>query len=173
MAILNDDIIQIEISNGTIHRSFSNHMIGGGDEAGNRYGVRITKNGSPVSLSGASCIGYFIRSDGGTLVINGSVSGNEAYVNLPAAAYAKEGQFSLAIKVSGTGFADTMRIVDGTVVRTSTNTMLDPASEVPSLASLMAVISRAETAAEEIDDLTITATQIAGTRYKITVTKET
>ena len=166
-------IVDIDINSGSLHRSFANQMIGGGDEAGNRYGLRLMNNGEPVSMSGASCIGYFIRSDGETLVINGTVSNGVAYVELPAAAYAKEGQFSLAIKVTGTGFANTMRIVDGTVVKTTTDNMYDPASEIPSLESLMAVIERAEAAAETIDDLSITATQITGTRYKIAVIKET
>ena len=171
MAIFKEDILDIEIQSGTIHRSFMNRMIGGGDEAGNRYGVRITNNGEEVSLSGSACVGYFIRADGSTLVINGTISNGVAYIELPAAAYAVEGQFSLAIKISGTGYADTMRIVDGTVVKTTTGNMLDPSSEVPSLESLMAVIGRAETAAETIGGLTLAATQITGTRYKIAVTK--
>lgn len=170
MAIMKRDIIDIDVKSGSIHRSFLNKMIGGGDEDGDRFGMRLLDDGQPVSLSGASCIGYFIRQDGATLVINGSISGGVAYVELPAAAYSIEGQFSLAIKIAGTGYAGTMRIVDGTVVKTTTGNMLDPASEVPSLESLMEVISRAETAAEEIGDLSVTATKITGTRYKIAVT---
>ena len=171
MAIYNDDILDIDIRSGTIHRSFANKMIGGGDSSGNRYGVRLTDNGTPVSLSGAACIGYLIRANGTTITINGTVSNGVALVLLPAAAYAVEGQFSLAIKVTGTGFAETVRIVDGTVVRTATGTMLDPASEIPSLESLMAVISRAETAAATIDGITVSSAQIEGTRYKISITK--
>ena len=163
------DIIDIEVKTGSIHRSFANHMIGGGDEQGDLYGMRILENGQPVSLSGGTCTGWFINSDGITLVINGAVNGDTAYVVLPAAAYAKEGQFSLAIKISGTGYAGTMRIVDGTVVKTTTENINDPSSVVPSLESLMAVIERAEAAAADIGDLSITAVQITGTRYKIAV----
>ena len=93
MAIFKEDILDIEIQSGTIHRSFMNRMIGGGDEAGNRYGVRITNNGEEVSLSGSACVGYFIRADGSTLVINGTISNGVAYIELPAAAYAGEGLF--------------------------------------------------------------------------------
>lgn len=167
-----NDIIDININGGSIHRSFVNHSIGGGDESGNIYGFRIIRDGQVVNLSGASCVGFFIRSDETTLTIQGSISNNVAYVELPAAAYVKEGQFSLAIKVCGTDYAGTMRIVDGTVVRTSTNTMVDPGSVIPSLEDLMAVIERAEAAAEDIDNLGIESIQITGTRYKIAVTKE-
>lgn len=165
-----EDVVNIELESGTLFRTFSNKAIGGGDDSGNRYGVKLLRNGEPVSMAGAACIGYFIRADGITLVINGTINNGIAYVELPAAAYAVGGNFTLAIKITGTGFAETMRIVDGTVVLTTTGAISDPASEIPSLADLLAVIGRAETAAEEIADLSITATQISGTRYKIAVT---
>lgn len=171
MAFYKEDIANIELESGTVFRTFNNKMIASGDVSGNIYGVRLFRNGNPVSMSGASCVGYFIRSDGITLVINGTVSNGIAYVELPEAAYAVGGNFTLAVKVSGTGFAETMRIIDGTVVLTSTGTIADPASEIPSLADLMAVIGRAETAAATINNLSVTATQISGTRYKIAVTK--
>ena len=173
MSIMRTDVIDIELSrSGTVHRSFCNHAIGMGDITGNRFGVRITMNGEAVNMATASCTGYFIRPDGITLVITGGISGNEAYVDLPQAAYAKAGQYTLAIKVSGTGYIDTLRIVDGTVVETTTGDIADPSSEVPSLADLTAIIAAAEAAADEIDDLSVAAVQITGTRYKITVTKE-
>ena len=170
MAVYREDIADIDITNGgSIFRSFTNCTVGGGDEEWNRFGFRLIKQGQPVSLAGASCIGFFIRPDGNTLVINGVVSENVAYVQLPDAAYVYEGQYTLAIKISGTGYAGTMRIVDGTVVKTSTGSVLDPASEIPSLEDLMEVIERAEAAAEDIDALSVSAIQIEGTRYKISV----
>ena len=172
MAIRKDHILDIDLNNGSVYRSFLNHSIGGGDNSGDVFGVRVFKNRNPQSLSGGACVGFFIRADDTTLVINGTVSENVAYVVLPEAAYVKEGQFTLTIKISGTGFADSMRIVDGTVIRTSTNALVDPGSVVPSLADLMAVIERAEDAADEINGITIAATQITGTRYKLSVTKE-
>jgi len=165
-------IIDVELTAGNVHRSYMNRIIAEGDGSADRFGMRLTENGAPVSLMGAACIGYFIRPDGVTLVINGEISGDTASVVLPAAAYAKTGQFSLAVKVTGSGYADTMRIVDGTVVDTTTGTINDPSSEVPSLADLLAVIEDAEDAADTIEGLTVTASQIEGTRYGIAVTKE-
>ena len=169
MAVYREDIVDIELQGGNVFRSFLNHALGAADNAGNRFGFRLKNNGEPVSLTGAACIGYFIRPDGTTLVINGATSNGVAYVTLPEAAYSYEGNFSLAIKLGGTGFAGTMRIVDGTIVRTSTGAISDPSSEVPSLEDLMEVIGRAEAAAADINALSITATQITGTRYKIAV----
>ena len=64
-----------------------------------------------------------------------------------------------------------MRIVDGTVARTTTGTVNDPSSQVPSLEELEAIISDAEDAADDIDSLSITSVQITGTRHRIAVTR--
>ena len=172
MAIYNEQIMDVDLETGTTSRSFLNHVIGEGDSNGNKFGARLKKNGETVSLSGASCMGYFIRPDGITLIINGETSGNVASVTLPEAAYAAEGNFTLAIKVSGTGFADTVRIIDGTVVNTTTGTISDPASEIPSLEDLTAIIGAAEAAAAGIDRIQIGAVQITNTRYRINITVE-
>ena len=172
MAVYHEDIIDIDLEGGNIARSFSNKTIGEGDIAGQRFGFRIFRNKTQESLAGASCVGYFIRPDGITLVINGTAQNGIAYVELPEAACAVEGNFTLAIKLAGTGFDGTMRIVDGTVVNTTTGSISDPSGDIPSLADLLAVIEQAEDAAETIDGITISAVQISGTRYKISVTKE-
>ena len=166
-----EDILDIDLNNANqMHRSFLSRSIGEGDYNGNRFGVRLWQGDQPATMT-TSCIGYFIRSDDVTLVIEGVISGNVAYVELPQAAYAKEGNFTLAIKLGGVGVSTTMRIVDGTVSETTTADISDPGAAIPDLEQLMAIIAAAEAAAEEIDDFVITASLIEGTRYEITVTK--
>lgn len=171
MAIYKEDFIDFDLQGGVVHRTFANNTIGAGDYSGDHFGFRLWNRGQAVDLSQASCIGYFMRADGTTLVINGATNRNAAAVALPAAAYAVEGKFTLVLKLSGTGYAGTMRIVDGVVVKTTTGEIMDPSSEVPSLEELMEVIERAEDAAETINGLVIEAEQISGTRFKIEVTK--
>ena len=171
MAAYIENIVDIDLSKETLHRSFFNQQISEGDQLANKFGVRAFRNGISESLSGASCIGYFIRADGITLVVNGTVSGNVAYVTLPVAAYAVTGTFTLAIKVTESGQSVTMRIVDGTVVNTTTGTIDDPSHMVPSVEELTALISQAEAAVTEINKWTIAAEVIEGTRCKITATK--
>lgn len=167
----NEDIIDVDLSTGTIHRSFVNHIIGEGDAKGNRYGARIFRNGEPVSLSMCPIIGYFIRGDGTTVVIEGvATQGNVCYVTLPAACYAVEGQFTLSIKVTGGGVVGTMRIVDGTVVNTAEGTLVDPGSVIPELSDYETLISQAEGLVEDLSEFVIENEQIAGTRYRIKVT---
>lgn len=143
MAIYREDIVDIELKSGNIHRSFLNHAIGAGDDMANRFGVRVSRDKIPETLSG-SCVGYFIRADGATVVISdGVISGNKAYVTLPEACYAVEGQFCLAIKLQGNDDTVTMRIVDGTVNRTSTDTIVDPGTIIPSVEDLIDEIEEA------------------------------
>lgn len=170
MAIYKENYVPIDISDRCIHRNHWNWMIGEGDNSADRIGADVYENGEPVQLTGAVCTGYFVRPDGITLIIEGSVEGNRAYVDLPEAAYAVEGNYCLTIKINGTGFSATMRIVDGTVVSTTTEKLNDPAESIPDLNDLLAVISQAEDAAEEIAGYAVTATLIEGTRYGITFT---
>lgn len=142
MANYREDIVDIELTSGSLHRSYLNHAIGAGDNNANRFGVRAFRNGLPENLSG-TCAGYFIRADGETVVITGTVSGDTAYVDLPETCYVVEGQFSLVIKVSGSGVTGTMRIVDGTVNRTSTDIVVDPGTIIPSIDDLIEAIETA------------------------------
>lgn len=103
-----------------------------GDNEGNVVGVNVTENGQPVALSGY-CYGYFIRDDGFTVVIAGSITGNSAYVILPASCYTVVGQFSLVIKVGTVAIG----AVTGTVYRTTTDAVIDPGEVVPSIEELL------------------------------------
>lgn len=169
-----NSIVDIDIAQmgGMIYRSFANRMIGEGDVSGDMFGVRIFNNGEAVNLTGCSCIGYFIKPDGDTTVITGTINGNTVYVIIPQACYANPGNYTLSIKVTGTGFAGTMRIVDGTIVDTSNGSFIDPGSVIPDLASWTELVLIANTAATNIGKIHIESEQITGTRYKMKVYKD-
>lgn len=168
------NIVDIDIGQigGMIHRSFACRMLGEGDVSGDKLGVRIFNNGEAVNLTGCSCSGYFIKPDGNTTVIAGTISGNTAYIVVPEECYTNPGNFTLSIKVTGTGFAGTMRIIDGTVIDTSTGSFIDPGSVIPDLASWTALVSSANTAATNIGKIHIENELITGTRYKMKVYKD-
>ena len=171
MAIYHNDIIDVELTSGTICRTFAQRNIGEGDANANRYGIRLWRDGQPESVGGSSCIGYFIRhGNGDTVTINGGMfSGQEAWVTLPESCYAYEGGFSLVIKLVGGGVTGTMRIVDGTIVDSMIGSPVDPGSVIPDLEDLLAVIGRAEAAADTIADFSVYAQQIDGDNYAIVV----
>lgn len=67
------------------------------DAQANLVGVRVTKAGQPVTVSGA-VKGYVIKPDGTAITVNGSKSGSTAYVILPASAYTAPGKIMVIIK---------------------------------------------------------------------------
>lgn len=144
MANYRNDFADVNLETGTICRNFMNHSIGSCDALGDRFGVRVFRNGEPVSLGG-TVAGYFVRNTTGETVVisSGVVSGNEAYVTLPAACYAVEGSFTLAIKVTSGSETVTMRIIDGVVSRTNTSVTVDPGTLVPSIETLISAINSA------------------------------
>lgn len=171
MGLIHTDIVDIELNSGTVHRSFTQKIVGEGDVDANRYGIRLWRDGEPASAEGSTCIGYFIRhATSDTVVINGGLfNGQEAYVTLPASCYAYDGSFTLVIKLSGGGVTGTMRIVDGTVVDSIIGTPIDPGGVIPDLDELLAVIGRAEDAADTIAAMNIYAQLVEGDNYAIIV----
>lgn len=165
------DIVDIDLDTGSVYRSFAQKTLSEADAMANTYGIRLFRKNQPVEIGGATCMGYFIRNgNGDTVVINGGMfSGNEAYITLPSSCYVYEGSFTLVIKLVGSGWTEAMRIVDGTVVNSINGTPVDPGSAVPSLDSLMAVIARAEDAADTIADISIYASQVEDQNYGIVV----
>ena len=151
MAIYKENIVDIELNSGNIHRSFMNHSIGSGDAAANRFGVRVVRNGEAVNLTGVSCFGYFRNAEGTNIALTseGTVSGNVAYVTLPQACYNVEGNFTLAIKLVGGGITGTMRIVDGVVDNTNTGGAVAPTQDVPTYTEILAVYDQMQDAVED------------------------
>ena len=173
MAVYKEDIQTIDLETGTISRTFLNKALGEGDSYGDRFGVIVQRGGQPVDLTGVSVSGFFIRANGTTESLSGSRSGSKCWVDLPAACYAVEGNFTLGIKLTHSGTTVTARIVDGTIVNTSLGSIYDPGSLIPDLADWTALVSRAEAAAEKIESFDITATLISGTRYRLGVVEAT
>lgn len=169
MASMKEDFISIDLRDGRLFRSFAHHSIGEGDVNADKFGVKLFKDGEPISLESYEVIGYFIRQDKATVLINGATYENTAFVTLPQECYAEEGNFSLAIKLIGGGITATMRIVDGSVVNTATNAVVDPGEILPDIEELMAAVERAEAAIEIIEGFTITEEQVEMLDYRLIV----
>lgn len=137
------DLIDIDL-NRPLPRSNAGELLATGDKLSNRYGVRVFRQGEAVNLSGYAVTGYFIRHGHDTVVIAGTVSGNMAYVDLPQACYIASGAFSLAIKISGGGITQTVRIIDGYIRLTQMGDLIDPGTVVPTLDDLLAQIAACE-----------------------------
>ena len=158
MANYRVDIVDIELNSGSVHRSFLNYTIGGGDYLANQFGFNALRNSQAENISG-SVNGYFIRPDGYTVPINnGVISGNKAYITLIEECYEVEGKFTLSIKLTGNGVNGTIRIVEGVVVRTSTGAAVSTGNLIPSVESLITEIQ--EAVASVPDDYTALVSKV-------------
>lgn len=178
MAIYKEDIVDIELESGVIHRTFLHHSIGLGDAKANRFGVRLFRNGEAENIGTATLTALFMAPNGQNQIINetnfsGSttIDGNVAYVTLPSACYANEGQFCLAIKLNKSGVTTTMRIIDGMVANTGVTGATVPATPVPTsdqiLAAYDAAVAMAQASVRFDTDQSLTSAQKLQARENI------
>ena len=157
------DIVNIDLDCGNIHRCFLRRSIGTGDSNANRFGVRVFRGKDAVDLTGVSCQGYFRNSQGENIALtsHGTVEGNKAFVTLPQACYNYDGQFTLAIKLVGGGITGTMRIIDGMVDNTNTGGAVAPTADVPTYQEILAVYEEMLEALETVDEMKDTVEMIS------------
>lgn len=154
MAIYRQDLVDVELTSGSINRSFLIHSIGSADAAANRFGVKVFRNGEPVDLTGVSCLGFFRDARGNNIALSGygQIMGNIAFVTLPQACYNYPGKFTLSIKLVGGGVTGTMRIVDGVVDNTNTGSAVAPTGSVPTYQEILAAYDEMAEMIEEYND---------------------
>lgn len=121
MAICNENIVDIDLAECSVHRTRLNRTIGISDELANQYGVRVFRRSYPVDLTGVTVQGLFHDSSGTVTTLTGTVTDNEACVTLTDDCYENDGAFVLAIKLTDGSVMSTVRIIDGTVLNSTTN----------------------------------------------------
>ena len=77
------------------------------DSGGNRIGVEVFRNGSPVALSG-TVSAKVVLADGTTQTLSGSCLGNKASVVLTSACYAVPGNVTITIKLTDSAAVTTL-----------------------------------------------------------------
>lgn len=113
------------------------------DNQGNQINVEVLDGGDPATISG-SVSANVIRSDGGTVAVStGSISDNVVSVILPQAAYAIPGVVSIVIKLTASGVVTTIAAIVANVYQSSTDTVVDPGTIIPSVQTLISAIETA------------------------------
>lgn len=112
------------------------------DNAGNTINVYVMKNGEPATIGGTVSANV-IRADGNTVAVSGAIDGNKAYVILPQACYAVPGRVEIIIKLTQSTTITTIAAIVANVYRSTTDTVVDPGTIIPSISSLIAEIEEA------------------------------
>lgn len=117
-----------------------------GDNLAHTWRVRVFDGGEAVALTGATVTGYFVRTDGNTVAVQGSVEGSTAIVTLAQACYAFEGDLKGVMRLTLGGKTITLSVLTLMVRKVLTNAIIDPGNVIPSLEDLLAQIEAMETA---------------------------
>ena len=109
------------------------------DNAGNTINVYVMENGEPATIGGTVSANV-IRADGETVAVSGAIDGNKAYVILPQACYAVPGRIEIIIKLTQSTTITTIAAIVANVYRSTTDTVVDPGTIIPSIQTLIAEI---------------------------------
>lgn len=146
-----------------LRKTYMETLMASGDNNAHRIDVHMFRGNAQLTLpSDASVSGYFIRySDNATIALDGSASGSTASVTLKRACYNKPGAFAVIVKVTTSGVTNTVFYGEGTVLTSSTDTILDDENVVPSLEDLLAQIAAMERATSNANAATTAANTAA------------
>lgn len=134
------------------------------ESLGHFFGAAIMNEAGTgaADLTGASVTANFIRGDGIYGTVNGTVSGNVAYVVLPSWCYRATGRFTLTVFMNLGTASRAIIIARGRVMADTTDTAVDPEHIIPSIAELLAQISACISATEAANTAASNANTKAG-----------
>lgn len=132
-----------------------------GDKNAHTFELSLYRGAEEIDLSGASAQGYFIRADGCTVPIAGTISGNIVTLTLSEGCYYVVGNFHFVIKVSIGEIRKAIFCGDGYVTRSATDAIVDEENVIPSLDELLAQIAATESAAKAANQAALAANSAA------------
>lgn len=116
----------VDLANGYTPIVWPNALMVSGDVGAHTWEVTVLEDGSAVDLTGATLTGNFLRADGNTVQVSGSVSGSVASVTLTDVCYAVEGKLMGSMKLIKVGVTITLCAVIFTVKLLTTGSVIDP-----------------------------------------------
>lgn len=111
-----------------------------------KFVIEGKRNGQHVDLTG-TVSGSFIRPDGETVALTGTLESGKAAVTLTGQCYDVTGRFTLTVFVTSAGATTALYSMTGNVRQTETGTVVDPGTILPGISDL---INRIDTAVESI-----------------------
>lgn len=124
-----------------------------GDKNAHTWNVAIMNGGAPANISGG-VTGYFIRQDGTTVYVAGSLSDNVASVTFDDDCYAFEGDLKAMMRIATGDSVITISALLFQVRYGITDQIVDPGKVIPSIDELLAQIENIRSAAEAANSAT-------------------
>ena len=125
------------------------------ENGGHTFEITCLMDGAAAAVSG-TVSARFLRADEETVYFTGTLTGNVVSITLPQSCYVSNGRFGLVVFVSGNDITSAVYAVAGSVYRSTSDHIIDPTEEIPSLEDLIAKIG-------ECEDATAAANTAAGT----------
>ena len=141
-----------------------------GDKLAHTLRIQVKADGQAVALAGWAVTANMIRQDQTTVTITGKVVGNAAEVTLEAACYGQSGGFTLSVALSKDGQHITIFCGRGDVMRTRTDSLVDPGHVIPSIDEIIAQYGLMKTAVQNADAATKRANTAADSADKVAKT---
>lgn len=114
-----------------------------GDAQAHTWRVRVLDAGRAAELTG-TVAAYFVRQDGQTVLVAGTVTGNICEVVLPQACYAVKGEMRAVMRLSSGNTTMTLAVVTLRVGEGVGDSIIDPGEAIPMLDALLARIAEME-----------------------------
>lgn len=137
-------------------------LFASGEKSAHSLTIQLREGREPAVIHSPTVKAYFIRSDKSTVFWSGSISGSTVSVTMKESCYVQPGGFSLVIMIGDEDDRTAVFWGVGTVVRSTTDTIVDPSETIPSLEELLAMIGAMETATTAAQSATSAANTAAG-----------
>ena len=114
------------------------------DKHAHVFTLTVQRGDKVVSMPNATCTAYFVRADGVTVPIDGTVADNVVSLTLLPNCYAVPGRFTMAVKILRGVAEHTVLWVEGSVATSRTDSITSGGTGVQSFDQLAATVQLAE-----------------------------
>lgn len=136
-------------------------LFASGEKSAHSLTIQLREGREPAVIHSPTVKAYFIRSDKSTVFWSGSISGSTVSVTMKESCYVQPGGFSLIIMIGDEDDRTAVFWGVGTVVRSATDSLVDPGGQIPSLEALLALIGTIEAATDAAHEATTAANSAA------------
>lgn len=131
--------LKVDLSAG-VEKRYGGVLLGQGDDSADEFVVKLFDGDAPAGSDATGCVGHFVRPDGRTVSMAGSLISGGGKITLKPECYAVPGVFKLGVKFTSSAAEVTAVTIEGSVVQVFTDVVADE-DNVWNLAALNARLS--------------------------------